>query len=311
MAYNLDLFGKKMMQIRQNLCLTKNRICELTGIDPVTIRRIEKGKVVPRLDTLEILSPIFKQDLSELLLKYRLDDFSTFYEIKNVLETKLDKGEFYTLHLELKSLENLLTSTNNPYYKMLIKQLVLFTKAIILYENSDNDKSLKTLINAIKITTPLFALKTYDSFVYSSMEIRILMNIAFILNRLNNKEKYLEVIEFCINSVDPDEEIYHKLCHNLAGAYIRNKDFTMALKYFDLGIKSCRENRNLNGLPLLYYGKGVAEYRLNKEAYIESLKTSIYLCKAFGQAKLENTIINNCKEFLGMDLYIRLSEIFE
>lgn len=61
------------MQIRQNLCLTQNDICELASIDPVTIRRIEKGKVVPRLNTLEVLSPIFKQDLTTLLLKYRLD----------------------------------------------------------------------------------------------------------------------------------------------------------------------------------------------------------------------------------------------
>lgn len=69
-----------------------------------------------------------------------------------------------------------------------------------------------------------------------------------------------------------------------------------------MGIKSCQENRNLNGLNLLYYGKGIAEYRLGEEEYIESLKTSIYLCRSLGQDKLENTIINNCKEFLGIDL---------
>ena len=81
---------------------------------------------------------------------------------------------------------------------MLIKQLVLFNKAIILYENWDNDKSLKTLINAINNYS--FALKHMIHW-YTLWEARILMNIAFILNRLNNKEKYLEAIEFCINSV--------------------------------------------------------------------------------------------------------------
>lgn len=302
MTYNLELFGKKMMQIRLDLCLTQNDICELASIDQVTIRRMEKGKVVPRLSTLEVLSPIFKQDLTTLLLKYRLDDFSTFCEIKNILETKLDNGEFHTLHIELKSLNNLLSSTKNLYYKMLISQLVLFTKAIIQYNYNYNDKSLTLLTEAIKITTPHFYLKTYNSFVYSSIEIRILMNIGFVLNRLNNKEKYLEIMGFCINSVESNEEIYHKLCHNLAGAYTRIKDFTNALKYSDLGIKSCQENRNSNGLSLLYYGKGIAEYKLDKEDYMESLKTSIYLCKAFGQDKLKNTIINNCKEVYGINL---------
>lgn len=84
------------------------------------------------------------------------------------------------LHIELKSLNNLLTSTKNPYYKMLIRQLLLFIKAIIQYNDNYNDKSLNLLKEAIKITTPHFDLNTYNSFVYSSMEIRILMNIAFI-----------------------------------------------------------------------------------------------------------------------------------
>src|SRR5699024_7229261 len=141
-----------------------------------------------------------------------------------------------------------------------------------------------------------------DSFVYSSMEIRILMNMAFVLNKLNDKEKYLKIMEFCINSVDVNDEIYPKLCHNLAGAYTRSKDFQKALDYSDRGIKSCQENRNFNGLSLLYYGKGIAEHRLNKGEYVKSLKTSIYLCNAFGQVKLKNTIKNNCKKFLDINL---------
>lgn len=35
---------------------------------------------------------------------------------------------------------------------------------------------------------------------------------------------------------------------------------------------------------------------------MESFKTSIYLCKFFGQYRLESAIISNCKEFLGVDL---------
>ena len=114
------------------------------------------------------------------------------------------------------------------------------------------------------MTTPRFDLNDYNSFVYSSMEIRILMNIAFILNRLNLKEKYLEIMEFCFQSTDINDEIYPKLCHNLAGVYRRNKDFEKALKFSNIGIRVCQEIRNLNGLNLLYYGKGIAEFHLKK-----------------------------------------------
>lgn len=302
MIYNLDLFGKKLKEIRNTLNLNQKDISESTSIDDATIRRIENGKVLPKLDTLEILSPIFKEDLISLLIQYRFDDYSVFCEIKNKIELKLDGGEPHTLHSEFEGLNILLSSTKNPYYINLIRQLILLTESIILYKDNNNNRALNKLVESIKITTPTFNLDDYNAFVYSSMEIRILMNIAFALNRLNDKEKYLELLEFCINSVGADDETYPKLCHNLAGAYIRNKDFQKSLVFSNMGIKSCQENRNLNGLNLLYYGKGIAEYRLGEEEYIESLKTSIYLCRSLGQDKLENTIINNCKEFLGIDL---------
>lgn len=306
LIYNLDLFGKKLKEIRTNLNFNQKEIAKSTNIDDKTIRRIESGKVVPKLDTLEILSPIFKEDLVSLLIQYRFDDYSVFCEIKNEIELKLDNGEQHTLHSEFEGLNILLSSTKNPYYENFISQLILFTEAAILYKdnnnNNNNNMALNKLVKAIKITTPTFSLEDSNSFVYSSMEIRILMNIAFVLNRLNDKEKYLELLEFCINAVGTDDEIYPKLCHNLAGAYTRSKDFQKALDYSNMGIKSCQENRTFNGLSLLYYGKGIAEYRLNKEEHIESLKTSIYLCKAFGQDQLETTIIDNCKEFLCVDL---------
>lgn len=302
MIYNLELFGKHIKEIRESLELSQKEVAKATNIDDSTIRRIESGKVLPKLDTLEILSPIYKKDLVHLLLQYRFDDYSVFYETKNKIELKLENGEQNRLSGEYELLNILLSATKNPYCKNLIRQFILFLDAIILYKDNNNNIALSKLIKAIKITTPSFDLDNYNLFVYSSMEIRILMNIAFILNKLNFDNKYIEIMEFCINSVCIDDEIYPKLCHNLSCAYIRNKDFQKALDFSNMGIKSCQENRNFNGLSILCYGKGVAEYRLNKEEYIQSFEISIYLCKAYGQTSLEKTIIDNCKKFLEIDL---------
>lgn len=302
LIYNLELFGEKLKKIRKTLKLNQMEITELTGIDDRTIRRIENGKVLPKLDTLELLSPVYKEDIIALLLEYRFDDYSVFYEIKNKIENKLDNREYHTLHNEFEGLNILLSSTKNPYYKNLINQLILFTDAAILYRNNDHHMALNKLTESIKITTPNFNLDEYGSFIYSSMEIRVLMNIAFSLNKLSDKEKYLEIMEFCIDATNTNDELYPKLCHNLASAYNRLKYFQKALDFSDRGIQSCQENRFFNGLSILYYGKGVGEYRLNKEEYMESLQTSICLCKAFGQEQLKNTIISNCKRFLGIDL---------
>lgn len=296
-------FGKALRKIRKDLNLTQNDVSLLSGINSETIRRIENGKVVPRFETLEFLSAIYKQDLNALFLKHRIKDYSYFHELLNRIEGKFDEDEFYTLNIELEKLNTAFNCANNLFYKNLTKQLILLVQAVISYKgNGDNSGALIKLIDALKITTPSFSLDTYKSFTYSSMEIRILMNIAFVMNRLNNKEEYLEIIEFCVNSVDTDDKIYPKLCHNLAGVYRRNKNFEKALEYSNIGIKSSQENRHLNGLSLLYYGKGIAEYKLNKEEYLESFRTSIYLCKALGQDSLKNTIITNCKEAFNIDL---------
>lgn len=303
MFYNLELFGERLREIRKTLKISQKYIAELTGIDEKTIRRIENGKVLPKLDTLEILSPVYKEDLISLLLEYRFDDYSAFSKIRNKIEFKLDNKEHHNLHVEIKGLNILSSSTENPYYKNLIDQLVLFAEAAIIYRNSnDNCIALNKFITAIKYTIPDFSLGNYSSFVYSSMEIRILMNIAFILNKLNDKKRYLEMMEFCVEAVDADDELYPKLCHNLASAYIRNKEYNKALMLSNLGIEACQNNRNFCGLNILYYGKGIAEYYLGKDEHLHSLVLSTSLCEAFGQDNLKKTIVNNCKKFLGISL---------
>lgn len=303
MFYNLEAFGNRLKEIRKSLKISQNYISCITGIDEKTIRRIENGKVLPKLDTLDILSPYYKEDLVSLLLEYRFDDYSAFSKISNKIENKIDNEEHHTLHEELKELNLLLSKTENPYCRNLIDQLIYFAEAATIYKyNKDVNLALSKFINAIKYTIPYFSLDNYTDFVYSSTEIRILMNIAFIMNKLNNKNKYIEILEFCIESVDTDDELYPKLCHNLASAYIRIKEYSKALTFSNLGIEASQNNRNYKGLNILYYGKGLAEYYLGKVEYINSLKLSISLCEAFGQVNLKENIIASCKKIIGINL---------
>ena len=105
-----------------------------------------------------------------------------------------------------------------------------------------------------------------------------------------------------VNSVEPNDEIYPKLCHNLAGVYRRNGEFEKALNFSNIGIDACQKTGIFNGLNILYYGKGIAEYKLNKDEYIKSLEMSIALCEAFGQKELKDKIISNCREVFNIKL---------
>jgi len=76
--------------------------------------------------------------------------------------------------------------------------------------------------------------------------------MAFVLNRLGYRDKYQEVMEFCINSVEPNDELYPKLCHNLSGVHRRNQAFEKALKFSNIGIETCQKTGIFNGLNILY-----------------------------------------------------------
>ncbi len=302
MYCNFELFGKKLKDIRKKLNLNKKELAEMVSIADKTIRRYESGKVMPSFDILETLSPYYKTDLVDLLIQCRFDDYSFFHSIKNRMEIALDNKKDDDLQKELKDLNILLSSTKNQYCLNLINQLIIFIEAVELYNNEKYNLAHDKFVEAIKITTPNFSLDNYTSYIFSSMEVRILMNIALIFNKLYDKVKYLEILEFCINSIEYTDEICPMICNNLAGAYIRNNNYKKGLEYSNIGIQSCIENRNFSSLSNLYYSKGYNECRLNMKEHIESLNTSIYLCKAFKQDKLRNIIIEKCKKHLGVDL---------
>lgn len=72
-TYDMKKFGSVLKKIRKSLDLSQNDIYKQVGISPETIRRMEKGQTIPKYDTIEILSYIYKQDLLKLLAKFKSD----------------------------------------------------------------------------------------------------------------------------------------------------------------------------------------------------------------------------------------------
>lgn len=103
--YDLQSFGEELKNIRKSLNLTQKDVAEQISINIDTLRKIENGKVIPKQETLDLLSVVFKKDLNEILLKYRLKDYSTFCEIKNSIENKLESGDFEELKKEAEKLK--------------------------------------------------------------------------------------------------------------------------------------------------------------------------------------------------------------
>ncbi|MBE0451732.1 MAG: helix-turn-helix transcriptional regulator, partial [Clostridia bacterium] len=70
--YHLDQFGAELRKIRMDCNLSQSEVYKTIGVSEDTLRRIEHGLVIPRLDTLEYLSALYKLDIATLFLKSRL-----------------------------------------------------------------------------------------------------------------------------------------------------------------------------------------------------------------------------------------------
>lgn len=305
MYYNLELFGESVCNIRKNVGITQKYISELTTINKDTLRKIENGKVTPQHNTLEILSPILKVDLNQLLLNFRFFDYANFNEVISRIDLKLESGEFDQLQYELPFLNSILNDKCiTDYVSKLIKQYYYFIESVIL-KNIDNNytECLNKLIESIKITSPDFNLLTYASSVYNNMEVRILMNLALILNHIESNDKGLEILLFCLNAINDDQiELKIKILYNLAYNYHKLDLNEEALYYSNIGIDICISNKSLSCLALLQTRKGIAEYYLNIEDYKNSLIKAITLLEVTGQTRLKDLLLTSWKNNYNIDI---------
>ena len=302
MYYNLFLFGKRLKDIREKLGLTQKQVVDMALIDERTLRRMERGKVIPKLETLEALSVIYKTDLVSAIIESRITDYSMLLQTQRNIDLKLINEEMSNFDNELKLIDKLLENIENEYYKILITQFKFFLYGIRYYKNKEYQNAMDMYINAIKQTLNDFSIDNYKEYSFSLMEIRILMNIALVEDKCGQDEKYEEILKFCVNQCDENNEIYPRICHNLAGVYRKKEEYSRALFYDNKGIEICKKNMFADTLAVLYYGKAFVEYRLEKTEYKKSLDLSLQLCKIFEQIELTKQIIVNCEDVLGIDM---------
>ena len=302
MYYNLFLFGERLKNIREKLGLTQKQVVDMALIDERTLRRMERGKVIPKLETLEALSVIYKTDLVSAIIESRITDYSMLLQTQRNIDLKLINEEMSNFDNELKLIDKLLENIENEYYKILITQFKFFLYGIRYYKNKEYQNAIDMYINAIKQTLNDFSLDNYKEYSFSLMEIRILMNIALVEDKCEQDEKYEEILKFCINQCDENNEIYPRICHNLAGVYRKKEEYSRALFYDNKGIEICKKNMFADTLAVLYYGKAFVEYRLEKTEYKKSLDLSLQLCNIFEQIELMKQIIVNCEDVLGIDM---------
>jgi transcriptional regulator with XRE-family HTH domain len=310
-SYDLNEFGKSLRALRKNNRMTQKDVSAYVGINEDTLRRIENGYVIPKYETLEILSQLYKSDLLELLKKHRNNTYlSDFYERFDTLTNKNDIAGLQALSEEINEEEsipcNLLVSENEfNLLKILVHQSVLFQSSN--YDTSE--EMINKLVNALVQTIPNFVIEKFDTYKYNLLEIRVLMLIGFSYKYISNIKLSNSIFIFCANYLisEPTSSmssihLITKLYHCISYSFHTLSNHKSALEYAIKGIEYARLYSSSYLVAHLYARKGAAEFYLDDFEYKKSLKTSVWLLEIEGSFDLANTYRDVISSTYGLNI---------
>ncbi|EKD94624.1 MAG: transcriptional regulator, XRE family [uncultured bacterium] len=287
---NLKEFGTNLKSIRTKNKLSQKQVYNLSHISEETLRRIENGLVIPRYDTLEILSSIYKIDLLNVLMNSRAE--VQLIEIYNYLDLVINTSDISMLNhlkakLDILINESLSLNLINKNEMTLFKDFI--NCSIEYYANDNKEVLLTKLEESLKLSIPNFNIKSLftDSFfeiVFTPLDIRYFILIALSLISQNRISESTKILKHCLNYLREipthSYEIYKlelKVYFNISYNYHRLNDYNKALLYANLGIELAFSHQLIYCLPHLYLRKGIAEFRLNITHYQSTLVYSIEL----------------------------------
>jgi len=285
-SYDLDGFGQAIKELRKNNRMTQKDVSSQVGINEDTLRRIENGYVIPKYETLEILSQLYKYDLLEMLKIHRKNVYlSDFYDRFDYLTNQNDikglKKLSEEIEIEASSDCNLLISrTEFILLKTLVGQSVLFQSSN--YQTSY--EMIDILTEALMLGISNFSIEKFHTYKYNLLEIRILMLIGFSYKYLGKIEFSNSIFIFCAKYlINQNTEslsairLITKLYHCISYGFHTLSEHTEALRYANNGIEYAKSHLSSYIIAPLYARKGAAEYYLNKSNYSKSLKASVWL----------------------------------
>jgi transcriptional regulator with XRE-family HTH domain len=315
MFYSFDLasFGSTLRNIRKKSGLAQSKVTDKTGIHEDTLRKLENGLAIPKYETLEILSSLYKCDLLKVLQNYRTDEH--LYKYYRQMDSIISNNEFSLIDKLASNFKEYVR--NHPVPSLLVsslelEQFELFLSAITEYSfnNFSNYKRAELiLLDALKLTLNDFKIDTFEEFNYNLFEIRILLLYGLIKEMVEESlistKILLFVLEYLINGGNSDNEVQIlvlKIYTNLSYNYHREDNNILALKYADEGIEYAIKNSNMSFLFLLFCRKGIAEFRLGSSSYLDSLQKSIHLLEINKQFELAEVYKNTFYEKYNISL---------
>jgi len=263
---DMKSFGLQLRSIREELNFTRKRVEEITGINKETLRKIERGDVVPQLVTLQLLSVEYRVDLINLFSKFQdVNPISNAYKLTDDILVNAYSDE---------NLQSFLISEDNIQSCNLVdpkevSQFNTFINALTLSNSSkvnDKKKAIELLIKNIDNIETAYDLKE-SSPQLNFLELRLLFVCGV---------TYAEISDFHISniifgylkneilkSIHQSEytlQLMLKLLCNIAYNHHSIDEHDKALLVVQEGIDFCNNYNSNYLLEVFIYRKAVSQY---------------------------------------------------
>ena len=300
--------GNTIKRLREMKKITQEELASYI-MHPVTLSRIENGKIMPSMKTLEALFERLGYDPGKSANLFLHNKAVGIDKTVNELDTAMGKRNI----AEMKSLLNKLEKNRRYMQENLNVQYITFMKGMTRYLEGGLDDALGLFIDAIKATIPGFCAESIHKYLLSAADRRIITMIAVIYKKNGQVEDaanlYYKLKEnFDANVVDRLElgRQYTVLLFNLVLSLVPLGRYEEVLELCETCIKMCIDTGFGYVLPSITCYKAIALYETGKSASPDCLelllKQAYYGCLLFEQSDDSEFVKNFAKEKLGLDL---------
>lgn len=296
----MESFGITLRTIRESQNLTRKQVSEHLGMHTDTLRKIESGSVIPKYDSLEMLSQFYKIDILNLLRIHRYNsNLESIYEsLDNFLID--DKTE------KIIELKNQINSDPNDY-KLLFQDeyflLVLFIDSVLVF----HENKTSTLYELVHLLEQNIDVQSLNSLSISQINSPLLMRLANVLAmvhmRLSHFDSSIFILESILEIAKTDTmHLYAsykfevKYSYSLSYCYFLQSNYVKSLFYADKGIEIALKNQSIYMLYNLYSRKAASEFKLGIDNYKDSFAKCIHLVDLLGDESITKKYVDVIRE---------------
>jgi transcriptional regulator with XRE-family HTH domain len=301
--YQLDKFGEDIRQIRIESNLSQADVYKTIGISEDTLRRIENGYTIPKFETLEYLSLLYKTDIVLLLSKTRIGHHYALGNITKTLNEMILNNNYEQIDQAIHFINETIANENErPTDQMLLGKLFQFKILVeIIQDYNANPNIIKNqialiphILKALELTIVDFKISAILLYQLDFIEIRLLIIYCEILRLNNQYQSALDILEVLLEKTtikmkydDNYLDLLFKIHFNIAYCHHRNDDHEEVVNSCENGLKICIEHSDYSLMHAFLFRKAVALFNLGKKEESEQLiKQCLTILKIIGNETL-------------------------